>query len=407
MSKQKKGRVLMSGQCYYNGWYLTRELRRLGWRADQLNYDSTPSNANYYHGEDIKFSNGFYEWPKQLWFYFKVFFNYDIIHFSNRENFTISPLLSSFLKRIRLPYLEIRLLKRFNKKIFYTNNGCLDGVSQSSFSTWGPEKICDICVWKNNFAVCNDKRNLAWGKTRNEIADLQCLLGGNRIDYNLTSRAFEVPWFYCLDKSIWDPDLLVPANFRLPFGEDTIKIYHSVGDYDSRSNNRVTIKSTHIYIDVVDRLKNDGYNVELIFFKNIPNKDLRYYQIQSDIVVDMLTYGFFGANVREALMLGKPVICFLRPEWLESMKLEIPEYVDELPIISATPDTVYEILKRLINERDKRIEIGRKSREFAIKWHGSEVAAQYFKRLYSAALTDDLSKKTVNRLTKQFVLEQV
>ena len=51
-------------------------------------------------------------------------------------------------------------------------------------------------------------------------------------------------------------------------------------------------------------------------------KVVRYYQVQSDIFVDMLTYGFFGANVREALMLGKPAVCYLRPEWLETMRRE-------------------------------------------------------------------------------------
>ena len=126
------------------------------------------------------------------------------------------------------------------------------------------------------------------------------------------------------------------------------------------------LKSTHIYVPLVEQLKAEGHDVELIFFKGVPNRELRFYQAQADIVVDMLTFGWFGANVREALMLGKPVVCYLRPEWLDDMRREIPGYVDELPVVSATPETVHEVLAELVSNRDKRIALGRRSREFAV-----------------------------------------
>jgi glycosyltransferase involved in cell wall biosynthesis len=191
-----------------------------------------------------------------------------------------------------------------------------------------------------------------------------------------------------LDPDLWQPDKLIPANYRLPFSGDTLKIYHAVGEFDSRTqaiSNR-NIKSTHIYVPLVERLKEEGYKVELVFFNDVPNKKLRYYQGQADIFVDMLTFGFFGASIREGLMLGKPTVCYLRPEWLESMRREIPEYVDELPVISATPATIYDVLKDLIEHPEKRIEIGRRSREFAIKWHSGEAGARRFDRIYSELL---------------------
>ena len=103
-------------------------------------------------------------------------------------------------------------------------------------------------------------------------------------------------------------------------------------------------------------------------------------------MVDMLTFGWFGANVREALMLGKPVVCYLRPEWLDDMRREIPGYVDELPVVSATPETVHDVLAELVSNREKRIELGRRSREFAVKWHSASVAAQRFDSIYGNLL---------------------
>ena len=90
----------------------------------------------------------------------------------------------------------------------------------------------------------------------------------------------------------------------------------------------------------------------------MPNRGLRFYQAQADIFVDMLTYGFFGATAREAMMLGKPVVCYLRPEWLETMRAEIPDYVDELPVVSASPDSIRDVLVDLISDPEKRAEFG-------------------------------------------------
>jgi glycosyltransferase involved in cell wall biosynthesis len=130
-------------------------------------------------------------------------------------------------------------------------------------------------------------------------------------------------------------------------------------------------------------MKASGLPVELVFMKGKPNLVVRYYQAQSDIVCDMLTFGFFGANVREALMLGKPVVCYLRPEWLESIRRELPGFVEELPVVSATPATVEAVLTDLVQNPKKRAELGRRGREFALKWYSPQNAAGVFDRIYT------------------------
>jgi glycosyltransferase involved in cell wall biosynthesis len=392
-SQGRRGRVLYVGNCYYHNWYLSRELRKLGWVADTLNTDSNEEWQMYYHGQDFRLKyGGVRQALANLFFYLKAMRRYDIFHFYSMHGMTLLPQFHNRFTALLPRNWDVRLLKKLNKKIVYTVTGCLDGVAQSSFRKWGPEPICDVCRWRDSPEVCSDERNLAWGKLRNTLADFVLNAGGNRVDYNADSRVVhEVPEFACMDANVWSPDLLVPANYRLPFSEDTIKIYHSVGHFESRTDvmKSRNIKSTHVIIPVIERLKAEGYKVELIFFHDVPNAKLRYYQAQADIVVDMLTYGYFGANVREALMLGKPAICYLRPEWLESMRAEVPQYVDEIPVISATPQTVYEILKDLIEHPEKRLEVGRRSREFAVKWHSAEAAARRMDKIYSDLLRAD------------------
>ncbi len=431
--------ILFVGQCFYNNWYLSRQLRKLGWTADVLNIDPNLGNREkFYHGEDFLFK---YETNNnlldQLKFFFIAIRKYDVFHFSNahgmyfvssfdgcfgassRSNHWSFSLLYFFCKKVLrwnpffisclglvllfvfkkrifnlAPYLplrwDIKLLKKMRKTVTYSNNGCQDGVSQSSFRKWGPYCVCDICIWNDKPEVCSDNKNLKWGAFRNRYADFQILLGGNRADYNIDSRIHEVPGYYCLDKDFWKPGLAIPEKYKINKG-NKILLYHAVGNYDIRTNDKTkeNIKSTHIYLPLIERLKNEGYNVELIFAKDIPNKEVRFLMTQADIVLDMLTFGWFGANIREGMMLGKPCVCFLRKEWMEQARQEIPGYIDELPVINANPETIYSVLTDLITNKDKRERIGTASREFAVKWHSSEYGAREIDRIF----TDEFNLK--------------
>jgi len=388
LGSRGRKRVLYVGQMYYNAWYLSRALRLTGWKADVLNWNDVPSDQIFFHGEDFKFSGR--DMPalrRQFHFYLRSLFNYDVFHFSNAHAMHYGPTLHEFVKGFGQPYDEVRLLRTLGKRIVYSNNSCNDGVSLTSFRSWASPPVCEICRWNNVPSICSDEINLAWGRVRNELADFQCTLGGNRKDFNDDPRVHEVPEFYCLDPEVWHPALEVPDKFKLEFSPGTVRLYHAVGNFNLRTTEgSVNIKSTHIYLPLVERLKAEGRNVDLMFFSSVPNKDLRYYQVQADIFLDMLTFGWFGANAREAMMLGKPVICNLRPAWLESMKLQIPEYVAELPIVNATPETIHDVLTDLVLNRERREDIGRRGREFALKWHSSAAGAKRLGAVYEALL---------------------
>lgn len=382
-------RVLYVGQIYYYPWYLSRALRALGWKADVLNWDLNPASQIYYHGEDVAFDAQSPALTEQmLQFYVASLYAYDVFHFSNAHGICFGFPAQSIVNQYVAKHAEIFLLKDLGKKIVYTNNSCADGVSQTTFAKWGPESVCAICRWRNEPTVCSDERNLAWGQFRNSVSDYQCLLGGNRADYNDDPRVHEVPEVYCLDQEFWRPDLAIPEAFRMPpKPPGTVWLYHAVGNKSLRTTeDGVNIKSSHVYLPLIGKLKEEGQLLELLEPEGVPNKEVRFLQAQADIFLEMLTYGWFGANAREAMMLGKPVICYIRPEWLESLRQEIPDYAEELPVISATPVTIEGILRDLIANPEKRREIGRRSREFAVKWHSAEVAGRRFDEIYSQLL---------------------
>lgn len=381
----RKKSVLFAGQAYYNAWYLSRALRGLGWRADVLNWDESPASQIYYHGEDFRFqTRNRIDIYRNLYFYLKALLKYEVFHFSNMYGIQFGFGVSNWFASHFGKHYEIYLLKSLKKKIVYTNNGCLDGVSRTAFSKWGPDSVCNICNWRNEPTICQDAANLSWGQFRNEVADFQCLYGGNRVDFNDAPTVHEVPEFYCLNEEIWHPGIAVPEKYQLiKPSQDTVYLYHAVGNKEERTDKEgVNIKSSHIYLPLVEKLKKEGYQLELISPHEIPNREVRFLQVQADIFLEMLTYGWYGANAREAMMLAKPVICFIRPEWLASLREELPECAEEMPIISAMPSNIETILKDLILNPAKRHEIGEKSRRFALKWHSDSVAAKRFDKIY-------------------------
>lgn len=380
--------VLFAGQAYYNAWYLSRALRNRGWLADVLNWDGDPSSRGFYHGEDLKIVGADANSVSAIGFILKALWKYDVFHFSNAHGIQFGDGISRPLQQIFGDRFDIELLKLAGKPVVYSNNACYDGVLQSTFERWGPYNVCAICRHRNSPSICSDARNTLWGEFRNSVADFQCLLGGNRADFNLAPTIHEVPQFYCLDPDVWHPDLAIPEEHRLPqVGPGVVRLYHAVAGYEHRTDeNGINIKCSHIYKPLMDRYREEGLSIDMIFVSGKSNLEVRYYMLQCDIYLDMLTFGFFGAGAREAMMLGKPVVCFLRPEWLEDARREIPEYVDELPVVSATPDTVYDVVRELILDVNKRQRIGRRSREFAVKWHSAEAGGKRFDEIYSSLL---------------------
>jgi hypothetical protein len=97
--------------------------------------------------------------------------------------------------------------------------------------------------------------------------------------------------------------------------------------------------------------------------ERIPNKVLRYYQLQADIVVDQLLIGGGGQNSRECLALGKPVLTRIHPH--QEHKLKQAAFPYQLPYIPTERANLKQNLIDLITNSELRNEYGRRSLEFA------------------------------------------
>lgn len=385
-----RGRVLFVGTPDARGWYLSRALRDLGWQADVLDWNPDPSAEQRAYGRDFAFRYKDQELVNdQVRFYLHALDTYDIFHFAGARRMTFGRVVKEAVPRMFPGMDEIALLKARGKRIVHTVSGCFDGVAQSAFRCWDPagRAPCDTCPWEAGQEPCNDETAQAWGEFRNSHADFIALTDGNRAQWNLDPRIHFVPEALCLDPELWRPGLTVPSRCRLAVKPGAVAVYHSPGPVGTPSRpDGATPKGTHIYVPLLRFFQATGLPLEWIYAQGVPAADVRYYQAQADLVVDELSYGAFGATGVEALMLGKPCVCFYRPSWLESLRRELPEYVDELPIIQATPDTVHDVVKGLISDPARRAEAGARSREFALKWHSAQAGARRWDRIYSDLL---------------------
>ena len=109
-----------------------------------------------------------------------------------------------------------------------------------------------------------------------------------------------------------------------------------------------------------------------MIIENVPSNEMRFHQVQSDIVIDQLIYGCWGSTAIEAMALGKPVICYLNNDWKNNFLGSFPEYED-LPFIEADRFNIYKILKELILDDNLRKQKGIQSREFVLSHYNPKV----------------------------------
>ena len=96
---------------------------------------------------------------------------------------------------------------------------------------------------------------------------------------------------------------------------------------------------------------------------------------EADLVIDQLVVGEHGAYAIECMALGKPVICYIHPDFERC-------YPDGFPIVNATPDSLADVLRQLLAEPERRRSIAENSRAYAERVHDSTVVARRLLEIY-------------------------
>ena len=374
--------VVFLHHSYYNFLYLAAALRKRGWDAIAVSIDDPSApDQKYFHGEDLSvFDPDPQRYQEGLdRFFEEVAKRFKMVHFYGRGRMSFYPASFDRSPRYEAIPSDFLRLRQLGVKIGYSVCGCLDGVAQSSVHQWSGG-ACDRCVWQTASSVCSDNGNLAWGHKIHMVADLIATEGFPALDWQATEKAFREPLTTALDPELWCPDLVVPDRYKLKRDPSELIVYHAVGNIETRAREGRNIKGSGAVLAAVDRLRAEGVKVRIEFVTNVPSEDVRFIQVQADVIIDQLNYGRYGATAREALMLGKPTICYINKQ--EPVGAERLESIETCPLVSATEDTVYTVLKGLLEDEGRRRAVGEASRAFALKWHSADACAERFEAVY-------------------------
>ena len=200
------------------------------------------------------------------------------------------------------------------------------------------------------------------------------------LEYRTGQKAYREPLTMCLDPTLWHPDIEIPADLILPRVDDELIVMHAHGNAAVRRDRGRDIKGTGAIIAAVEQLRNEGRRVRLELVSNVVSAKMRYLQVQADIVVDQLNYGRYGAQAREAMMLGRPTICNVNAR--QAANLPLLRSLAECPLIHATESTLVDVLRRVLESPEERAVIGNASRKYALKWHSADACAERYEAMY-------------------------
>jgi glycosyltransferase involved in cell wall biosynthesis len=140
-------------------------------------------------------------------------------------------------------------------------------------------------------------------------------------------------------------------------------------------------KGTEFLVHEVERLEAEGLRVELVLLEKVPNVRVKEVMQGVDILADQFIISGYGLAAIEGMASGLPVMSNLDNSTYMQLFRRY-SFLNECPIVSTTPETIYRNLKVLVTQPRLREQIGRAARQFAEKYHSYETAQYLFGSIY-------------------------
>ena len=127
------------------------------------------------------------------------------------------------------------------------------------------------------------------------------------------------------------------------------------------------VKGTHLLIRVIENLRAEGLDFNFVLIENLSHAEAIERFKEIDVLIDQLLIGWYGGLSVECMALSKVVMCYLRDDDLGFIPKEMK---NEIPIININEYTLEQKLRILLkSSREDLSDLGKRSREFALKWH--------------------------------------
>ena len=133
----------------------------------------------------------------------------------------------------------------------------------------------------------------------------------------------------------------------------------------------------------LETLRDEGLSVELIPRSRVPNRAISGLLADADIHADQILVPGYGLAAIEGMASGLPVICNLSDRVYTSFLRE-HSFLAECPVVSATPDSIVDVLRRLVTDPEIRLRLGAAGRAYVERYHSFDAVRYVFESIYAS-----------------------
>ena len=264
-----------------------------------------------------------------------------------------------------LNFIDYAILKKRGNIIVSMLLGC-DIRDRSSFSYFAQKydipDICGICSndYKNK-TKCDPARAKRVAKGVEKYSDLVLTCPS-------TSFLLKNPYYFW-----WLPLEINNYYYKIPKNNIPIIIHAPTEE---------VTKGTNLIQKTLNKLKKDGLKFEINMITRQPNREIKVMLREADILIDQLYSVGTGKLTVEGLASGCAVLCGLDKKFQK-----IPA---ECPVIKITPETLYQKLRELLEDKEKIYQAAKAGREYVKNYHNSSKVVKDLIRLIEEHPRDKL-----------------
>lgn len=267
---------------------------------------------------------------------------------------------------------------------WYKRFGIITVIFPFGSDYWMYSSVIDQC-YKHalmiNYPTCGTFEKNIRKRVEYWTEHADCIVNGGMIDG--ASRWDSLPCnFLCIDTELWRTNLNRPVN------KDKIVVAHA-------PNHRY-VKGTEFILKAIEKLKDNGYNVELLLFEKFRNDQLmEILKNKVDVFIEKLNYCIYGLSAIEAMSLGIPVISSINHPLISPLFRRF-SYFNECPIVDANHENLYDVIKYLLDNESFRYQIGNASRKYVEKYHSLKSFSDFFDLICQKYWVEDPSVDLIN-----------
>ena len=318
------------------GGFLAKYERAVGIDSKFITWWDIGNQQN--HDHNLKLNEvSRWKWPfRMLLHFFKSLFKYDIFHFYYGTS--LIPL-----------GLDLPVIKIFGKKIIMTYVG-------------SEVRLVNLVERKRNpyhylLRVGRDHPKHDWKKV------IMLIWHNIWIDKFIAPRALYRDARYIIPskkiiKDVWIHNISI-GPLKKKILNESVKTNNIPLLVHAPTNKG--IKGTKYIEEAIAKLKGRGLKFKYKRIEKIPNSEAQELYRNSDIIIDQILLGGYGSLAVEGMYFGKAVICNICDDVLNTL--------DNCPIYNANINDIEVKLLELITNKELRIELGKKGKEYVAKHH--------------------------------------